>query len=226
MDNKLPLSGPSFEPSKYPKKLVFLLHGYGDNADNFINIASELYTKDLDINFFVPNAPSNVPQYPEGKQWFDLYPNGISFDKAGPDEIRILEEDCLSSANLIKNYILNICNKYKLSLSDVFIIGFSQGAMMTFEVGKLIDSILAGAILLSGRILPSKNYKKELFAKTPLFISHGDQDLVLQPKYFVEACKILEKEGYSYESHLLSNEGHNISIKAIHLVKNFIKKNV
>ena len=62
--------------------------------------------------------------------------------------------------------------------------------------------------------------------KTPLFISHGDQDLVLQPKYFVEACKILEKEGYSYESHLLSNEGHNISIKAIHLVKNFIKKNV
>ena len=38
--------------------------------------------------------------------------------------------------------------------------------------------------------------------------------------------KTLEKEGYSYESHLLSNEGHNISLKAIHLVKNFIKKNV
>ena len=38
MDNKLPLSGPSFEPCTHPKKLVFLLHGYGDNADNFINI--------------------------------------------------------------------------------------------------------------------------------------------------------------------------------------------
>ena len=226
MDNKLPLSGPSFEPSKYPKKLVFLLHGYGDNADNFINIASELHNKDLDINFFVPNAPSSIPQYPTGKQWFDLYPNGINFDQAGPDEIKILEEDCLSSANLIKNYILNICNKFDLSFSDVFIIGFSQGAMMTFEVGKIIDSILAGAILLSGRILPSKKYKKELFAKTPLFISHGDQDLVLQPEYFFEACKILENEGYSYESHLLNNEGHNISKKAIHLVKNFIKKNV
>ena len=80
MDNKLPLSGPSFEPYPHPKKLVFLLHGYGDNADNFINITSELYTKDLEINFFVPNAPSSIPQYPEGKQWFDLYPNGINFD--------------------------------------------------------------------------------------------------------------------------------------------------
>ena len=226
MDNKLPLSGPSFEPYPHPKKLVFLLHGYGDNADNFINIARDLYIKDLDINFFVPNAPSSIPQYPEGKQWFDLYPNGINFDQAGPDEIKILEEDCLSSANLIKNYISNTCNKFDLSFRDVFIIGFSQGAMMTFEAGKIIDSILAGAILLSGRILPSKNYKKELFVKTPLFISHGDQDLVLQPEYFFEACKILENEGYSYESHLLNNEGHNISKKAIHLVKNFIKKNV
>ena len=37
MNNKKPLNGPCFEPTGNPKKLVFLLHGYGDNAENFID---------------------------------------------------------------------------------------------------------------------------------------------------------------------------------------------
>ena len=116
MNNIKPLYGPCFELSGNPKNLVFLLHGYGDNAENFIPLASHLYDPELNVNFYAPNAPSSIPQYPIGRQWFDLYPNGINFNEAGPAEKEILKQDCLSSLNLIKNYINNLCIKYKLTL--------------------------------------------------------------------------------------------------------------
>ena len=224
MNNKNPLNGPSFEPTNNPEKLVFLLHGYGDNGENFIPLAMHLDDPNININYYAPNAPSFVPQYPLGRQWFDLYPNGINFNEAGPEEKKILEQDCLSSLNLIKIYINNLCNKYNLNYKDCFIIGFSQGAMMTFELGKYIDAVFAGCVLLSGRILPSKNHQKKSFIKTPILIVHGDQDKVLEPKYFVEACEILKNHGFLFESYLIKNESHTVSNETLQVVKNFIKK--
>ena len=226
MDSKKPLNGPSFEPSKNPEKLAILLHGYGDNAENFFSIAHDFYDPSINVNFFVPNAPSVVPQYPTGRQWFDIYPNGITMIEAGPREKEILEQDCLSSLNLLKNYIDALCLKHQLTYKDCFIIGFSQGAIMTFELGKHIDSVFSGCVLLSGRILPSKKKKIESFIKTPVLIIHGDQDSVLEPKYFHEAYQILLNQGFLFESHLLKGDEHRISADAVKLVKDFLKKNV
>ena len=224
MKNKEALKGQLFEPSNNPHKLAFLLHGYGDNAENFIHIAKGLYDPETNINFYAPNAPTTLPQYSSGRQWFDLYPNGINFNQAGPKEKKILEEDCLSSLALIRNYITMYCEKFNLTFNDCFIIGFSQGAMMAFEVGKYINQTFAGCVLLSGRILPSQDQHKESFVKSPILVIHGDKDTILEPKYFNEACNILDKQGYFYESHLLVDLEHTISEKTIDLTKKFIKK--
>jgi len=226
MHEKNQLKGSSFKSSQNPKKLAFLLHGYGDNSENFIPLAQYLSDSKTSINFFAPNAPSSIPQYPLGRQWFDLYPNGINFNEAGQKEKEILKQDCLLSLNLIKDYIDDLCSKYKLSYQDCFILGFSQGAMMAFELGKHINQIFAGCVLLSGRILPTKKYKKIPFIKTPIMILHGDQDTVLDPKYFKEACNILKNNDFIFESHLMKGEVHTVSPKTLQIVKNFIKKNL
>ena len=226
MNKKLPLTGPSFEPHKDPNKLIFLLHGYGDNADNFITLAKDLYDSKNKINFYAPNAPTPIQQYPTGRQWFDLYPNGINFNEAGPEEKKILIEDCRSSLSLIQDYIKLKSNSFKLLYKDCFILGFSQGAMMAFEAGKYINEVFSGCILLSGRILPSKNHKKDSFIKTPIIVIHGTNDNVLEPKYFDEACSILENHKYSFESYLLKDVEHTISQKTIDLTAKFIKKNL
>ena len=226
MENKLPLTGPAFEPQNNPKKLIFLLHGYGDSGDNFISLSKDFYDPSIKSNFYAPNAPSPVPQYPQGKQWFDLYPNGKNFNEAGPFEKELMKKDCLSSLVLIKDYINSLCLKFKLKSKDCFIIGFSQGAMMTFELGNYINEIFSGCALLSGRILPSNNYKNKPFIKTPIIIIHGDKDLVLEPKYFNEACNILNNQGYLFESHLIKDLDHTISQQTIDLTKKFIKKNL
>ena len=224
MINKDSLKGPSFEQSDNPDKLVFLLHGYGDNGDNFLPLAQHLNITQKKMNFYAPNAPSSVPQYPTGKQWFDLYPNAINFNEAGPREKELLKEDCISSLKLIKKYIQEISIKYQLTLKDCYVLGFSQGAMMSFELGKFIDAELAGCILLSGRILPSENHDIKKFNQTPILIVHGDKDTVLLPKYYFEACDILKNYNFSFESHLINNEGHNVSSEILELTKNFIKK--
>ena len=226
MNNKNLLKGPSFGPNDNPRKLVFLFHGYGDNGENFISLAKNLNNPKININFFAPNAPTIVSQYPLGRQWFELYPNGIHFNEAGPKEKEMFKKDCHFSLNLIKLYIKKKCLKYKLTYKDCFIIGFSQGAMIAFEFGMYINSIFAGCVLLSGRILSSLNYEESKFSKTPMMIVHGDQDSVLEPRYFIEACKILQNQHFLFESYLIKGDEHTISPEALKLTQNFIKKNV
>ena len=84
MNSNIILSGPSFLPHKNPQKLIFMLHGFGDSAENFINIAGSLDLPDFKANYFALNAPSTIPNYSLGRQWFDLNPNGICIANAGP----------------------------------------------------------------------------------------------------------------------------------------------
>ena len=220
------LTGPELNFSNNPNKLIFLLHGYGDNGENFISLADQINESLKEFNFYAPNAPSFITQYSSGRQWFDLYPNGIYFVEAGLKEKEILKNDCINSLKMIENYIHEKCSLYNLTYKDCFILGFSQGAMMAFELGKMINDIFAGNILLSGRILPTENKVKKLFSRTPVLVVHGDQDTILDPKYYEESCHILKKEGFYFESHLLEGVGHTISLHMIQLIQNFIKKNI
>ena len=226
MVNNEILDGPSFCPIDKPKKLIFLLHGYGDNADNFINIAGNFNHKDLNANYFALNAPNLIPNYPTGREWFNLYPNNIYISEAGPEEIKIVRSEINFSTDRILNTIDCIKNKYELKFSDCFVIGFSQGGMMTFELGYNSKEQLGGLAILSGRIMTQDSPKNIIFLKTPIFISHGDNDEVLNVNNFFSACEYLKKNNFNFEKHLLEGDTHTISSKAIDFLQNFIKKNL
>ena len=218
------LNGSSCLFNKKPKKLIFLLHGYGDHADNFIHLAEQLNDKIIEGNFFAPNAPFEVPQYPSGRQWFNPYPNGIHFNEVGPEEKKVMKQECESSIHLLQKYIDSLCLINKLSYKDCFIVGFSQGAMIAYELGNHINKTLAGCIMLSGRILSSNKLADQIFVKTPLLIVHGDKDEIVPSKYYTEACEIAKLNKFSFEGYLIGEEGHTISLKTLELVQKFIKK--
>ena len=220
------LRGPSFLPYDNPQKLIFMLHGYGDSAENFINIAKPLDQPDIKANFFALNAPSIIPNYSLGRQWFDLNPNGIYIANAGYNEIKIVQSDILRANKMIENTIKTLKDRYKLTYKDCFLLGFSQGGMMTFEFGNYFKSILGGLAILSGRIMSEDNITNESLLKTPIFISHGDRDEVLSIKVYEQACNFLDKNKAVYESYKLEDDTHTISPKAINLLQKFIKKNL
>ena len=220
------LSGHSVLPHDNPKKLIFMLHGYGDSAENFIHIASPLDKMDLKANYIAFDAPSIIPNYSLGRQWFNLYPNGIYIADAGPKEIKIIQSEILRVNQILENTIKQAMSKYDLSYKDCFLLGFSQGGMMTFEFGNYSFNSLGGLAILSGRIMREDIIINQSLIKTPIFISHGDRDDVLPIKVYDRACNFLKKNKILFESHKLEGDVHTISPNAINLLQKFIKKNL
>ena len=98
--------------------------------------------------------------------------------------------------------------------------------MITFELGNNSKERFGGLAILSGRIMTNKTPKNINFLKTPLFISHGDNDEVLHVDNFFSSCDYLKKYNFNYQKHLLEGDSHTISSKAIDLLQQFLKKNL
>jgi phospholipase/carboxylesterase len=226
VNNKKTLEACSFLPHTYPNKLIFLLHGYGDNADNFIHIANAIHQSEWKANYVALDAPSEIHNYPLGREWFNLYPNGTYIAEAGVQEINTIKFEVLSALKQINNTIKNFMDKFSLKFSDCLVLGFSQGGMMTFELGNYLDQQLGGLAIISGRIFEECAIKNINFLSTPLFISHGDKDSVLPVENFYRSCDFLKENKFNYESYLLKGDSHTISPETIALLQKFIKKNL
>ena len=218
------LSGPSFSLHDNPKKLIFMLHGYGDNAANFMHLAQPLDNEEWLVAYVALNAPGVITGNFMGYQWFDLYPNGIYIADAGPKEFEKIRKEINESVIKIINTIDQYCESLKLTYEDCFLMGFSQGGMMAFEVGRFLQKKLAGLGILSGRILDYAQMDKENNIQTPIFISHGEKDDVIPIKNYFQAIEFLEDNNFNFESHILREDAHNISPDTITLLQKFIKK--
>ena len=218
------LKGPSISKHNNPKKLIFMLHGYGDNAANFMHLAEPIDQEQWQAQYVVLNAPGFISENIMGYQWFDLYPNGIYITHAGPKEFEKIHSEIDDVVKKIVNTILYYCDNLNLTLQDCFLMGFSQGGMMTFEVGNFLKEKLAGLIILSGRIMKEDSINNSILQQTPIFISHGEKDEVIPIKSFHNSTDYLSVNKCNFESHVLPLDGHNISPEAIILLQNFIKK--
>ncbi len=220
------LKGQTFTKHQNPKKLMIMLHGYGDNATNFIQIASLIDQFDWGMKYIALNAPDTIQDYPMGYEWFQLYLNGTHISKARGKEYHVAKKKISENIEKINNSISLLLENLNLNMSDCFVMGFSQGGMMAFELGKILQKQLAGLAIISSRII-SKEYKpNNAFLKTPIFISHGGQDAVLPISNYNESIKVLKNYNYRYENYLIEKDEHTMSQETITLFQNFIKKNI
>ena len=218
------LKGPSISKHDNPEKLIFMLHGYGDNAANFIHLANPIDKEEWKVQYIALNAPNYINGNLMGYQWFDLYPNGIYIADAGPKEFEQIQTEINDAINKIINTIEYYCENLNLKINDCILMGFSQGGMMTFEVGNFLKNKLAGLAILSGRIMNKKPIENTKLKQTPIFISHGEKDEVIPIRSFFNAKEFLNSNNCKFESHILAQDGHNISPETITLLQNFIKK--
>ena len=218
------LNGPSISKHDKPEKLIFMLHGYGDNAANFMHLANPIDLDEWKAQYVALNAPRYITGNLMGYQWFDLYPNGIYISEAGPQEFDQIQNEINEAVIKIVNTMEKYCESINLTLADCILMGFSQGGMMTFEVGNFLNKQLAGLVILSGRIMTNYPIKNTILKQTPVFISHGEKDEVIPVKSFYDSKEYLSTNKCNFESHVLELDGHNISPEAITLLQNFIKK--
>ena len=224
MDNIL--KGPSITKHQNPKKLMIMLHGYGDNATNFIQIANLIDQDDWGMKYIALNAPDTIQDYPMGYEWFQLYLNGTHISNASAKEDDVVKNKISKNIEKIYNSISLLLENSNLNMSDCFVMGFSQGGMMAFELGKILQKHLAGLAIISSRIISKEHEPNNAFLKTPIFISHGGRDAVLPISNYNESIEVLKNYNYNYENYLIEKDEHTMSQETITLFQNFIKKNI
>jgi phospholipase/carboxylesterase len=111
---------------------------------------------------------------PHGYRWFTKTPGDGEYDGETADLQR--------SARLIEDFVGKATAKYHTQPDRVFLVGFSQGAIMSYEVGLRRPELLRGIAALSGSVLPV--LKAELkpdasLGKLAIFIGHGTLDQAL-----------------------------------------------
>ena len=149
--------------------LLILLHGYGANEDDLFSLAPF-----VDERFFIVCVRAPIRIGMGSYAWFRLgfTPEGILID---PHEVE-------TARQTLRKFVDEAIAAYHVDPKAVFLLGFSQGAMMSLDLALREPSLTAGVAALSGRIMPSSN---EHFATVdeliglPIFMAHGTSDPVL-----------------------------------------------
>ena len=149
--------------------LLILLHGIGSNEEDLMGL--EPY---LDERFLIVSARAPYPYEWGGYAWFEIQwlPDRIAIDRAQAEQSR----------DLLVRFIGEAVAAYGADPARVYLMGFSQGAMMSGWVALTRPELVAGAALMSGRIpeeLRDQIAESEQLAGKPFLVVHGTRDEVL-----------------------------------------------
>ena len=202
------------EKNKDINNAIILLHGYGGDGKD-ISMLSLNWKRHLPNTIFIcPNGHEKCSLNPSGFQWFDLTKDNNDY---------ILEQS-LKAENKLNKFIDEIKNEFKLDNSKICLSGFSQGCMMSINVGFTSDKEYNCIVGFSGKIINPINLsqRKKNFTRTLLI--HGDLDDVVSPTHLLEAKDFLVRNNVDIETHLIKNCGHHIPIEASSIALNYILK--
>jgi phospholipase/carboxylesterase len=200
------LSGPRLEArSGRAKQLVVLLHGYGSNGDDPIELGQHWRTLLPDAAFVAPNAHELCPGAPGGRQWFALNA-ARGMDTRG-------EDDRLKGAEAAKPVIDAFLDeelaRLGLDESRLALCGFSQGAMMALHVGLRRARSPAALVGFSGTLVGPERLA-EIQIRPPILLIHGDQDPMIPVDAMFIAAEQLAAADLPTQWHLSLGLGHGI----------------
>lgn len=184
--------------------LVIFLHGYGSNEEDLFDIKDHLPSS---YNYLAVRAPMVME---EGSyKWF-REKGHAAYDGE--------TQDLQASARVLLDFVAQAAKKYHTTANKVFLVGFSQGAIMSYEVALRYPEAVGGIAALSGRILPvlrsglKADEKRQSLA---IFIGHGTLDQRLPFNDGTEAHSLLQSLGLKPEFHAYPGLGHSISASEI-----------
>ena len=171
------------------KNAVILLHGYGGDGKDISMLTLNWKRFLKNTLFLCPNGHQKCEINPVGFQWFDLSRN---------DEEYILEKS-LDAEILLKKYIEEIKEKYQLSNSKIVLSGFSQGCMMSINVGTTTEDEINCIVGFSGKIINVTNLQNRIKNKSKILLIHGDQDEIVSSKYLLESKDFFDRKNLIFK---------------------------
>jgi len=193
---------PALRPSK---KLMIVFHGRGDSLNPFKEFQSELNLKD--INFLLLNAPR---KFLKGYTWYGEPP----YESAGIVKIRdrVFE-------------LLRDLEKQGWESQNIFLLGFSQGSLVSADVALHYPKRLGGVVGVSGYFHFFPRWRSRLSSqarKTPWLLTHGRKDDVLKLEETKLGVQKLISEGLKV-SWNESEKKHVFSEQDYPLIRKWVK---
>ena len=194
----LALSGPRLPPARgEATHLVVLAHGYGADGNDLIGLAPHWQRMMPTVAFAAPNAPERCPGSP-GYQWFAI-------SRLDPQE---MQKGVESAAPIFEAFLEAELARLNLPPERLALVGFSQGTMMSLQVG-LRRAVKPAAIVGYSGVLAGP--PPTLAADTPpILLIHGDADEMIPADALFMSAGTLGHAGACVQWHLAPGIGHSI----------------
>ncbi|WP_413561517.1 alpha/beta hydrolase [Bdellovibrio sp. HCB209] len=170
--------------------VILLLHGVGSNEADMFNL-SEV----IDPRFAVYSLRGPLTLAQDSYAWFH-----VNFTAQGPQHNR---DEAESSRVILKNFIKNLSHlNPEIDPSQVFLLGFSQGTIMSLSLGFTEPELVKGVVAISGRTLQevAAQIKGRSYSRTPqVLLVHGVEDGKLPYSFAQNTESVLKDAGFKYQ---------------------------
>jgi phospholipase/carboxylesterase len=210
------IDGPRVQPASGGRagSLVVLLHGYGADGNDLIDIGRHWAPALPDTAFVSPHAPERCAEAPSGRQWFP-------FSLSEPEDFW---RGVNKAAPALDEFLDAELKRHTLDADRLALVGFSQGTMMALHVApRRIDQI-AGVIGYSGLLAGPSHLKADLQSVPPVLLIHGADDPLIPAVALHEAANELGAVSIDVEWHIRPGLQHGIDVEGLALGLTFLKR--
>ena len=196
--------------SKEAGPLLIMLHGYGSDEKDLFS-----FSEHLPADFYIVSvrAPHPLPQ--GGFAWY-----GIEFDAITGNKTYDFPQ-AMGTLRLLEHFITQL--KEKLNPSEIFLMGFSQGAVLSYALA-LNHDFIGYVVAMSGYLEENLLFQKDCsfdYLKN-IFISHGTEDPIIPYSWAEKAPLFLNKHKIKNTFHSYP-AGHTVSPENFFAMKNWLK---
>jgi phospholipase/carboxylesterase len=200
--NPFALDGPRRPPlaGGKAKHLVILLHGLGSDGNDLIGLSPHWAPQIPGAAFVSPHAPFPCDMAPYGYQWFSLLDRSPALVRAGVK----------AAAPILNAFVDAELERHGLTESELALVGFSQGCMMSLEVGLRRKRPVAQIVGYSGRLIDAASLAEEIASRPPVLLVHGTADPIVPFESLDLAAKTLRDLGVPVETLVRRGLEHSI----------------
>ncbi len=193
--------------------LLVLLHGLGSNEQDLLSLAPY-----LDQRFLIVSLRAPIVLQAGAYSWFNIEftPKGNFIDTEQAENSRLA----------LLSFLDQLGKQEVYDPKQVYLMGFSQGAIMSLSVALSTPEICAGVVAMSGRLLDSISDKLanlEALNKLHFLVVHGRSDQVLPIECGREIKTYLSTlpVSFTYREYAM---GHEVNAESLSDIAQWLKQ--